>query len=100
LRSGWSQRLPVEDGFQAGDRPLYFAFITAAGSNTVPQKAQLVQAGQEDVDNLPRYSQFPLAQQVQDALHPVGEGGHVVETHGGRRALQGMGGAKDGVQQV
>ena len=52
---------------------------------TIEQAADMVASPQGQVEQSPVHGQKPVAHAVEDRLHIVGEGGHVVEAeHGGR----------------
>jgi len=94
VSTGWpAHRLRMVDSLVAGVGGGGAAALVAA-----QQLAQRVARGQQHIHHLHGGRQLVAAQLVQQRLHLVGEGGHVLKAEGGRAALDRVGAAEDRVQ--
>jgi len=94
-------RLTVEHGLQA---PLHLSHLGLVhggpGLGRFDHLAQQVHGIEQQVHRLLGHLAPPFAHLVQQGLHDVGELGHLGEAEGGAPALDGMGGAEDGVNGI
>ena len=85
----------ADEALQALDERRGLQVLDAVGLDGVGGALEGVEALEQDVDGLARQAARALAQQLEDVLHLVGEGGHAREAHGRAHALQRMGDAED-----
>ena len=85
----------ADEALQALDQRRRLQVLDAVGLDGVRGAREGVEALEQDVDRLARQAARALAQQLEDVLHLVGEGGHAREAHGRAHALQRMGDAED-----
>ena len=85
----------ADEALQALDERRGLQALGAVGLDGVGGALERVEALEQDVDRLARQAARALAQQLEDVLHLVGEGGHAREAHGRAHALQRMGDAED-----
>jgi hypothetical protein len=85
---------------QALDQRRRLDALGAVGLDGLDGPRQRVQALEQHVDGVMGEPGAALAQELEDVLHLVGEGGHALEAHGGARALQRVGDAEDRVDRL
>ncbi len=96
-RSGRLRRRPRGHVAEEGQKLTQVIRRLAPVDHGGAQRSQAVQALEEDVDHIPRRFQFILAYPIEDVLHGVGQGGHLLMTDGRGRSLNRVRGAEKGV---
>jgi hypothetical protein len=85
----------ADEALEALDQRGGLQALGAVGLDRVGGGGEGIQALEQDVDRLARQAARALAQQLEDVLHLMGEGGHALEAHGGAHALQRVRDAED-----
>jgi hypothetical protein len=100
VRRGLLGLVGAHEALEALDQRLRRDVLLAGLVDRVQRGRQHVEALEADVDGLALEAAAPLAQQLEDVLHLVGQRGHAGEAHRRAHALQRVRAAEDLVDRV